>query len=227
MRDGYTVEEMNKKIRSKHESVYPLLPEAEGFCFCIRKKVIEQQGFLDEIFGKGYHEEVDFSYRAITNGWKIVLIDDLYVYHKRQASFGVEEREKLLDQNNEVFYSRWEGFRQKYKEDNNLVNPVIAIEEQVFKAEEKKKNFKLTPIKNKILVHLHLYYHNQVDFMIKKLKNINNCDWDLYVTVCEDNPVSIRKILGFKKDAKIIINITSMERIEKLYSQLVIQLITI
>lgn len=204
MRDGYTVEEMNKKIRSKHESVYPLLPEAEGFCFCIRKKVIEQQGFLDEIYGKGYHEEVDFSYRAITNGWKIVLIDDLYVYHKRQASFGGSERDKLLSQNNEVFYSRWEGFRQKYKEDNNLVNPVIAIEEKVFKADEKKKNFKLTPIKNKMLAHLHLYYHDQLDFMIKKMKNINNCDWDLYVTVCEENPVSTRKILSFKKDAKII-----------------------
>lgn len=132
MREGYSLEKMNDELRKKHICTYPMIPEAEGFCFCIRKKVIDEQGYLDEIYGKGYHEEVDFSYRAITNGWKIVLIDDLYVYHKRQASFGEHERERLLSQNNEVFYSRWEGFRQKYKEDNNLVNPVIAIEKEIF-----------------------------------------------------------------------------------------------
>ena len=60
------------------------------------------------------------------------MIDNLYVYHKRQASFGEQERERLLSQNNEVFYERWRGFRQKYKEDNNLINPVIAIEKEVF-----------------------------------------------------------------------------------------------
>lgn len=56
----------------------------------------------------------------------------------------------------------------------------------------------------KILVHLHLYYHNQLDYMIDKLSNIEGCKWDLFVTVCEDNEASKEKILSFKKDAKII-----------------------
>ena len=100
---NYTVEKMNKLLRKKHKSTYSLIPAAEGFCFCIRKEVIEQQGCLDEVWGKGYHEEVDFAYRSITNGWKNVLIDDLYVYHKRQASFGSENRAKLIEQNNPNF----------------------------------------------------------------------------------------------------------------------------
>lgn len=138
MRPGYNLEKMNKKIQNEHQATYPLISEAEGFCFCINKKVIDQQGYLDEIYGKGYHEEVDFSYRAITNGWKIVLIDDLYVYHKRQASFGEKQRAIQLEQNNSIFYERWNGFREKYKLENNIYNPCILLEKKLFKNSYKK-----------------------------------------------------------------------------------------
>lgn len=129
---NYSLEKMNLKLRQKHKCSYPLIHAAEGFCFCIRKEVIEQQGYLDEIYGKGYNEEVDFAYRAITNGWKNVLIDDLYVYHKRHASFGVEQREILLKQNSTVCRERWQGFKENYEKENNLVNPVIKIEQKMF-----------------------------------------------------------------------------------------------
>ena len=132
MPQNYNVEKMNIVLNKKHRCLYPVIPAAEGFCFCIRKEVIEQQGYLDEIYGKGYHEEVDFAYRSITNGWKNVLIDNLYVYHKRHASFGIRQREKLIEQNNEVFHSRWKGFRENYEKENNLVNPVIKIEQKMF-----------------------------------------------------------------------------------------------
>lgn len=191
LREGVSIEEMNTRLEARHKRKYPMLPEAEGFCFCIRKEVITSQGYLDEIYGKGYHEEVDYSYRALTNGWKIVLIEDLYVYHKSMASFGNEQREKQLEKNNNVFYSRWEGFRQKYKEKHKIINPVIEIEHEIFNSD-------------KVLVHLHLYYHNQLDYMIKKLKNISGCDWDLYVTYCDYNKISENKILKFKPNAKLI-----------------------
>lgn len=55
-----------------------------------------------------------------------------------------------------------------------------------------------------ILVHLHLYYHEQIDYMISKLKNITNCNWDLYVTFCEENEETNKKILDFKPEAKIL-----------------------
>ncbi len=56
----------------------------------------------------------------------------------------------------------------------------------------------------KVLVHLHLYYHEQIDYFINKLKNINSCDWDLYVTVIENNKKSESKILKLKHNACII-----------------------
>ncbi len=54
----------------------------------------------------------------------------------------------------------------------------------------------------KLLVHLHLYYHNQVDYFIEKLSNIEGCDWDLYVTYVEENPKTFEKIKNLKPEAK-------------------------
>jgi hypothetical protein len=126
-----TIEDMNKKLREKHQCSYPTIPNAEGFCFCIRKEVIDKQGYLDTIWGKGYHEEVDFAYKAITNGWKNVLIDDLYVYHKAEASFGKKTRKQQILKNNAEFKKRWVGFRDKYSLENNLENPMLQIDKEL------------------------------------------------------------------------------------------------
>lgn len=59
--------------------------------------------------------------------------------------------------------------------------------------------------KPKILVHFHLYYHNQLHFVLKKLRNICDCEWNLVVTACEISDNIINKIKAFKPDAKIIL----------------------
>ena len=53
----------------------------------------------------------------------------------------------------------------------------------------------------KLLVHFHLYYHNQVDYFIEKLSNIEGCEWDLYVTYIEENTQTFEKIKNLKPDA--------------------------
>ncbi len=128
---GWSLEKMNKTLEKVHKCTYPLIPSPEGFCFCIRRAVIEQQGYLDEIYGKGYHEEVDFAYRAITNGWKNVLIDNMYVYHKRHATFGKKQRNIQIEKNNPVFFERWNGFWENYIKENNIVNPIKEISKEL------------------------------------------------------------------------------------------------
>lgn len=105
-----TIEQMNSSLRKNHKPTYPTILSAEGFCFCIRKEVIQEIGYFDEVFGKGYHEEVDFAYRAFTNGWFNVLIDDLYVYHKKNASFGEFNSNELIVKNDKIFHERWDDF---------------------------------------------------------------------------------------------------------------------
>lgn len=127
----YTLDESNALIEKYHIAEYPDIFNAEGFCFCIRKLVIENLGYLDEIYGFGYCEEVDYAHRVQSQGYRCVLIDDLYVYHKRHSSFGVERREKQLSINEKIFKSRWQEFenniRISYKN-----NPCRSIEKKVF-----------------------------------------------------------------------------------------------
>ena len=72
------------------------------------------------------------------------------------------------------------------------------IKENLDKDTEKRTN------QSNILVHLHMYYPKQLNYMLKKLKNINSCKWDLVVTICDENTEIERKIKAFKPDAKFI-----------------------
>jgi GT2 family glycosyltransferase len=86
---------------------YPTAILPDGFCLCLRRAVLEQVGVFDEQYGPGYFEETDLAMRARRAGWKTVLIDNLYVYHKAQASFGTERNRKLMERNAVLFNSRW------------------------------------------------------------------------------------------------------------------------
>ena len=56
----------------------------------------------------------------------------------------------------------------------------------------------------KLLVVIHIYYHEQVDYFISKLKNINGCEWDLTVTCSRNNEATVRKIQSIKPDAEFM-----------------------
>lgn len=56
----------------------------------------------------------------------------------------------------------------------------------------------------KLLVHLHLYYHKQVDYFISKMKNITCDEWDLVVTFTEGNEESVKKLSDFKPGVKFL-----------------------
>lgn len=53
----------------------------------------------------------------------------------------------------------------------------------------------------KLLVHLHIFNHDQTEYFISKLNNISDCEWDLYVTFsfrCQETEDKIRQ---FKENA--------------------------
>ena len=118
---------LNQWLHRQHVPTYPLMPAAEGFCFCVRAEVLAEIGELDEIYGKGYHEERDFSYRAVQSGWQVALIDDMCVYHKRHASFGEAQRKVQIEKNNPTFIERWGGFEYGWMAERNWSNPIDNI----------------------------------------------------------------------------------------------------
>lgn len=106
------IDEINKKIETVILKEYPFITP-EGFCFCCNKNIVEKIGYLDEIFGMGYCEEDDIVLRAISMGYKTVLIDNLLVCHKRHASFSSQRRQEIMEKNNIIFSNRWGNFRDK------------------------------------------------------------------------------------------------------------------
>lgn len=56
----------------------------------------------------------------------------------------------------------------------------------------------------RLLVHFHVYYHDQVDYFIGKLANISGCEWDLYVTMNSMVQEMADKLSAMKSDTHFI-----------------------
>lgn len=106
MRPGSTVEAMQERAE-KIPPTYPTLIFPAGFCFCIRRAVIDQCGFMDTAYSPGYYEETDYAMQAHKKGWTCALIDNLYVYHRNNASFSPATASAHTARNAQIFHARW------------------------------------------------------------------------------------------------------------------------
>jgi GT2 family glycosyltransferase len=83
------LESVAEVIRRSGMVSYPELPTAVGFFLAISRLAIDRIGLFDQdLFGKGYGEENDFSLRAQQAGMRNVLCDNVYVAHLGGRSFG-------------------------------------------------------------------------------------------------------------------------------------------
>ena len=104
--------------------------------------------------------------------------------------------EKMADKIKKSAAQIEKSCREAYLKNNSLTVFKEALSNMI-------KETLLNYTKQKILVHLHLFYHDQLDWFLAQLKNIT-CPYDLFVTVVERNSVSLEKLLEFKPDTQII-----------------------
>ena len=94
--EGYSIELMGQLVETISQRQYPNVPSVNGFCYVIKRDVINQIGTLDEeYFPTGYGEEDDFSIRARKAGYTIRVADDTYVFHAKSKSYTKEVRKVL------------------------------------------------------------------------------------------------------------------------------------
>lgn len=94
--EGYSIELMGQLIETISQRQYPDVPSVNGFCYVIKRDVINEIGTLDEeYFPTGYGEEDDFSIRARKAGYAIRVADDTYVFHAKSKSYTKEVRKVL------------------------------------------------------------------------------------------------------------------------------------
>ena len=70
-----------------------VIPSGVGFCFYIRRALLQEQPFLNEkLIQRGYCEETEFCLKAVAKGWKNVVATNVFVAHKGGVSFGEEKQ---------------------------------------------------------------------------------------------------------------------------------------
>lgn len=86
-----------------------------GFCYLIKKDVINEIGLLDERFSPGNFEDTDLSMRVLLRGYKLLLCKDAFIHHYGSISFkeDIEKFSELLTENCEKFKDKW-GFDIRY-----------------------------------------------------------------------------------------------------------------
>ncbi len=95
---GWSVEKFADEVARVSNRTYPMVGIVNGFCFLIKRALIEDVGLMDEItFQKGYCEENDYCIRAVKAGWKLAIADDCYIFHSQSKSY-MSEKRMLLSQ---------------------------------------------------------------------------------------------------------------------------------
>lgn len=88
--------------------VVPRVPLLNGFCTLIKRAVLDEVGYLDEVaFPHGYGEENDYAFRASDAGFALLLAMDAYVFHAKSRSFTHEVRRELSTAGSKAFRSKW------------------------------------------------------------------------------------------------------------------------
>jgi GT2 family glycosyltransferase len=82
----------------------PRLPFVNGFCYVVKRPVLDAIGYFDEeSFPSGYCEENDFSFRAAQAGFELAVADDCYVFHAKSKSYTPQARKPIAKRNYETF----------------------------------------------------------------------------------------------------------------------------
>jgi GT2 family glycosyltransferase len=102
-----------ERSRIVHDAVSPLLPRftvvpvAMGFCFLVRRDLIDEYGFFDERFSPGYGEENDFCLRVNEHGYLSVLANRALVFHTGSTSFSGDRGPSLRLAHEKVLVERY------------------------------------------------------------------------------------------------------------------------
>jgi len=105
---GKSWEDIARQIYEKNKGTYIETAAAIGFCFLIKRKVIESIGLWPEGYGPGYFEDTEYSIRAVKNGYKVVIAQGAYVVHLEHSSFKKTGFfDELFEKNQRLFYDKF------------------------------------------------------------------------------------------------------------------------
>ncbi|WP_300518242.1 glycosyltransferase [Aliiroseovarius sp.] len=116
--------------RISPEAPLPEVPTGVGFCMALNSAYLRKLPTLDESFGRGYGEEVDWCQKARTLGGRHLGLPGLFVEHRGGESFGSEEKRALVLKNNRIITGRYPSYDrevQDFIQSDPLVTARVAL----------------------------------------------------------------------------------------------------
>jgi len=104
-------------------------PTGVGFCMALSRKWLDRVPQLDEEFGRGYGEEVDWCQRVLALGARNTLTGAVFVEHRGGTSFG-EEKNSLIEEHNRLIdhrYPYYNGAVHRFIQADPAVGPRLAL----------------------------------------------------------------------------------------------------
>lgn len=95
---------------------YSYPPVAMGFCFLVRRELIDRFGLFDEAFAPGYGEENDFCLRMRTEGFLSVMAHRAVVGHEGARSFTSARRARLRAAHERILATRHPRYSELVRE---------------------------------------------------------------------------------------------------------------
>jgi GT2 family glycosyltransferase/glycosyltransferase involved in cell wall biosynthesis len=105
MAPGASYLAMNKFLATERSGQCHDVVTGVGFCLLLRRSALDQVGRFDPVYEQGYCEESDLCMRLTTAGFRTVVAEDVYVYHRGGGSFN-DGQERYL-RNRRRFDQRW------------------------------------------------------------------------------------------------------------------------
>ena len=124
---GWDVDQLAAAVAKVSSRGFPRVPFLNGFCYAIRRAVIDAIGGFDEVgFPEGYGEENDYSLRAADAGFALAIADHAYVYHAKSRSYSHERRRELGKAGRKVLLEKYGSERLEAGEALLRDEPVLA-----------------------------------------------------------------------------------------------------
>jgi len=79
------------------------------FCVAMRRKMVDEIGWLDPRFGLGHGDDDDYCLRAHKAGWDLALAMSVYLFHHHRSTFKIlkQDWKKIQQENLQKFRDKW------------------------------------------------------------------------------------------------------------------------
>jgi GT2 family glycosyltransferase len=95
---------------------YSYPPVAMGFCFLVRRDLVDRFGLFDEVFAPGYGEENDFCLRMSAEGFRSVMAHRVLIAHEGARSFQDARRARLRAEHERILTARHPDYTRRVRD---------------------------------------------------------------------------------------------------------------